>query len=96
MLMLMSLEARCTACGNTGLKAMGPGNSTFVWEFVPSKFVRKEHVQEVLRCRCGGCIITAPGAPKVVEKGHYGASFLAHPEDAARLGGIEALVESRC
>ncbi|MDB4935746.1 MAG: Mobile element protein, partial [Labilithrix sp.] len=47
-------------------------------EFVPSKFVRKEHVQEVLRCRCGGCIVTAPGAPKVVEKGQYGASFLAH------------------
>jgi transposase len=69
---------RCTACGNTDLKAMGPGNSTFVWEFVPSKFVRKEHVQEVLRCRCGGCIVTAPGAPKVVEKGQYGASFLAH------------------
>jgi transposase len=57
---------------------MGPGKSTFVWEFVPARFVRHEHVQEVLRCRCGGCIVTAPGAPKVVEKGQYGASFLAH------------------
>ena len=57
---------------------MGPGKSTFVWEFVPASFVRHEHVQEVLRCRCGGCVITAPGAPKVVEKGQYGASFLAH------------------
>jgi transposase len=35
-------------------------------------------VQEVLRCRCGGCVVTAPGAPKVIEKGQYGASFLAH------------------
>lgn len=68
----------CIACGNTELTPMGPGKSTFVWEFVPSRFVRKEHVQEVLRCRCGGCIVTAPGAPKVVEKGQYGASFLAH------------------
>jgi transposase len=57
---------------------MGAGKSTFVWEFVPAKFVRQEHVQEVLRCRCGGCVITAPGAPKVVEKGQYGASILAH------------------
>lgn len=69
---------RCTACGSTDLKAMGPGKSTFVLEYVPARFIRHEHVQEVLRCRCGGCIVTAPGAPKVVEKGQYGASFLAH------------------
>jgi transposase len=69
---------RCTACGRTDLAPMGPGKSTFVWEFVPAKFVRLEHVQEVLRCRCGGCVVTAPGAPKVIEKGKYGASFLAH------------------
>jgi transposase len=69
---------RCAACGRTDLAPMGPGKATFVWEFVPAKFVRIEHVQEVLRCRCGGCIVTAPGAPKVVEKGQYGASFLAH------------------
>lgn len=69
---------RCTACGRTDLTPMGPGKSTFVYEFVPARFVRLEHVQEVLRCRCGGCVVTAPGAPKVVEKGKYGASFLAH------------------
>lgn len=69
---------RCTACGSTDLRPMGPGKSSLVWEFVPAKFVRHQHVQEVLRCRCGGCIITAPGAPKIVEKGQYGASFLAH------------------
>ena len=72
------LLRRCTVCGGTDLAPIGPGKSTFVWEFVPAKFVRLEHVQEVLRCRCGGCVLTAPGAPKVVEKGQYGASFLAH------------------
>jgi transposase len=69
---------RCTACGRTDLVPMGPGKRSFVWEFVPARFVRHEHVQEVLRCRCGGCVITAPGAPKVIEKGQYGAGFLAH------------------
>jgi transposase len=69
---------RCSACGRTDLTPMGSGKRTSVWEFVPSRFVRHEHVQEVLRCRCGGCIVTAPGAPKIVEKGRYGASFLAH------------------
>jgi transposase len=69
---------RCTACGRTDLTPLGSGKITRVWEFVPARFVRVEHVQEVLRCRCGGCVVTAPGAPKVVEKGQYGASFLAH------------------
>ena len=69
---------RCTACGRTDLVPMGSGKVTSVWEFVPARFVRHEHIQEVLRCRCGGCIVTAPGAPKVIEKGKYGASFLAH------------------
>jgi transposase len=69
---------RCTVCGNTKLDALGEGKKTCVWEFVPARFVRVEHVQEVLRCRCNGFIVTAPGAPKVVEKGQYGASFLAH------------------
>jgi transposase len=69
---------RCTVCGGTDLSPMGPGKNTFVWEFVPATFVRVEHVQEVLRCRCGGCVVTAPGPPKVVEKGKYGTTFLAH------------------
>jgi transposase len=71
-------ERRCTACGNTKLTPLGDGKKTTVWEFVPARFIRIEHVQEVLRCRCNGFVVTAPGAPKVVEKGQYGASFLAH------------------
>lgn len=71
-------QRRCTVCGGTDLTSIGSGKSTFVIEFVSSQLVREEHVQEVLRCPCGSCVITAPGAPKVVEKGQYGASFLAH------------------
>ena len=67
-------ERRCAVCGNEKLDPLGDGK----WEFVPARFLRVEHVQEVLRCRCNGFVITAPGAPKVVEKGQYGASFLAH------------------
>jgi transposase len=71
-------DRRCTVCGNATPAPLGGGKTTTVWEFVPARFVRVEHVQEVLRCRCNGFVITAPGAPKVVEKGQYGASFLAH------------------
>jgi len=71
-------QRHCTTCGGDKLTPLGEGKKTTVWEFVPARFVRVVHVQEVLRCRCNGCVITAPGAPKVVERGQYGASFLAH------------------
>lgn len=71
-------QRKCEACGSDKLTPLGKGKTTTVWEFVPARFVRHVHVQEVLRCRCNGYVVTAPGAPKVIEKGRYGASFLAH------------------
>jgi transposase len=71
-------QRTCPACGNDKLKPIGKGRTTAVYEFVPARFIRHEHVQEVLRCRCGDYVVTAPGAPKVIEKGRYGASLLAH------------------
>jgi transposase len=69
---------KCPVCGNTDLRPIGSGRTSVVFEFVPARFIRHEHVQEVLRCKCGDYVVTAPGAPKVIEKGRYGASFLAH------------------
>lgn len=71
-------QRSCPKCGNDQLTPLGDGRTTTVFEYVPAKLVRVEHVQEVLRCKCGGHVATAPGAPKVVEQGRYGASFLAH------------------
>ena len=41
-------ERRCTVCGNAKLDPLGDGKKTTVWEFVPARFVRVEHVHEVL------------------------------------------------
>ena len=71
-------QRSCPKCGHNQLTALGAGRTTTVYEYVPAKLIRVEHVQEVLRCRCGDHVVTAPGAPKVVEQGHYGASMLAH------------------
>jgi transposase len=71
-------ERSCPRCGNEKLEPLGEGRTTTVFEFVPARFIRHEHVQEVLRCRCNGYVVTAPGPPKVIEKGRYGPSFLAH------------------
>jgi transposase len=71
-------QRSCPKCGNQTLTALGDGRTTSVFEYVPAKLVRVQHVQEVLRCRCGDHVVTAPGAPKVIEQGRYGASLLAH------------------
>lgn len=71
-------QRTCPSCGNDKLKPIGKGRTSVVYEFVPASFIRHEHVQEVLRCKCANYVVTAPGAPKVIEKGQYGASFLAH------------------
>ena len=69
----------CSSCGGTDtFTALGAGKVTSVIEHIPEQFIRVEHVQEVLRCSCGGGVVTASGAPKVIEGGKYGASVLAH------------------
>jgi transposase len=71
-------QRSCPKCGRQTLAPVGAGRKTVVYEYVPAKLIRVQHVQEVLSCRCGDHIVTAPGAPKVVEQGRYGASLLAH------------------
>lgn len=73
-----SQERRCPSCGSEDLKALGEGRTTVVYEYVPARFERQVHVQEVLACACGQGVVTAPAPAKVVDKGEYGPGFLAH------------------
>ena len=70
-------QRTCPKCTTGKLTPLGDGRSTEVLEYVPGRFIRRRHVQEVLRCSCNGHVVTAPGAPKVIEQGRYGASVLA-------------------
>ena len=69
---------KCPKCGSAQLRSLGEGKTTTVVEYIPSQLVQQVHVQETLSCRCGAGIITAEGAPKVVDKSHYGPGFVAH------------------
>jgi transposase len=71
-------QRTCPKCGSTQLRSLGEGKTTTVIEYIPSQLVQQVHVQETLSCRCGEGIITAEGASKVVDKGHYGPGFIAH------------------
>lgn len=70
-------QRTCPDCGSEKLTSL-PDRESTVYEFVPARFIRHVFSQEVLRCECRGYVVTAPGAPKVVARGRYGASFLAH------------------
>jgi transposase len=53
-------------------------------------------VRETLACRCGEGIITAEGASKVIDRGHYGPGFVAHAvvakcADSIRLYRLEKI-----
>jgi transposase len=71
-------ERHCPACGSEDLKPLGKGRTTEVYEYLPARFERQVHVQEVLSCKCGQGVVTAPAPAKVVDRGEYGPGFLAH------------------
>jgi transposase len=71
-------EKPCPKCGGTAEALIGDGKRTTVFEYVPGYFVRQEHVQEKLACRCGQYIATAEPPPRALDKSQYGPGFIAH------------------
>jgi transposase len=71
-------ERKCPKCGGTNLRSLGEGKTSVVIDYVPPKIERQIHVRETLACRCGEGVVTAEGAAKVIDGGHYGPGFIAH------------------
>jgi len=71
-------KRRCPHCGREDLKALGEGRITTITEHVPERFIRHEHLQEVLTCPCGDYVVTADVPEKVVDRARYGPGFVAH------------------
>lgn len=67
----------CPHCGGAADRAVGPGRSTIVYEFVPPRLERQKHIQETLACRCGQFVITAPAPAKVADKARHGPGLVA-------------------
>lgn len=75
----VSAEAKkCPRCDGSADAPLGEGKRTTIYEYVPGYFVRQEHVQEKLACRCGEYIATAEPPPRALDKSQYGAGFIAH------------------
>ena len=71
-------ERHCPACDSEDLKPLGQGRASVLYEYVPARFEKQVHVQEVLACTCGRGVVTAPPPARVVDRGEYGPGFLAH------------------
>lgn len=68
----------CHLCGGTSFRSVGTGKPSETWSYVPGYFRRTVRTREVVACRCGGCVLTAPAPARWAEKTRYDASFVAH------------------
>ncbi|MBN9163738.1 MAG: IS66 family transposase [Myxococcales bacterium] len=69
---------KCHLCGGTNFRSVGTGRPAEIYSYVPGYFRRVIRTREVIACRCGGCVITAPAPERWAEKTRYDASFVAH------------------
>lgn len=69
---------KCHLCGGTSFRSVGTGKPSEMYAYVPGYFRRVVHTREVVACRCGGCVITAPPPERWSDKTRYDAAFVAH------------------
>jgi len=69
---------KCHLCGGTSFRSVGTGKPSETYAYVPGYFRRVVYTREVVACRCGGCVITAPAPERWSDKTRYDAGFVAH------------------
>ena len=69
-------ERTCPQCGEE-IRAIGEGECSIEFEWIPGRFVRRRHVVEVGRCPCKQHYARGPAPPRVQEGCTYGPSFCA-------------------
>jgi len=65
----------CTSCGEKLAEWEGQFEVSEEIDVVPRRFIIKKHMRQKYRCRCGGCIETAPGPVKLFEGARYSIDF---------------------
>ena len=69
-------EARtCPECGGVLDEWDGQHEESEEVTVVERRFVITRHKRKKYRCRCGGCVLTAPGPPKLMAGGRYSIDF---------------------
>jgi transposase len=65
----------CTQCGGALDEWEGQAEESELIDLLERRFVRRTIRQKKYRCRCGGCIVTAPGPEKLIAGGRYSLAF---------------------
>jgi transposase len=68
----------CPCCGGELEMWVGQFEESELITSVEVRYVLKHVKQQKYRCRCGGCVETAPPPPKVIKGGRYSAEFAVH------------------
>ena len=76
--LLDAADATCPSCGG-GLEVWeGQTEDSEEVDVVDIQYVLKKHRRQKYRCRCGGCVETAPGPLKLIPGGRYSLDFAVH------------------
>ena len=67
--------APCAQCGGTLAPWKDQYEDAEEIDVVERSFRIVRHRRQKYRCRCGGCVVTAPGPPKLVAGGRYAVDF---------------------
>lgn len=62
----------CPLCGLSTEEWEGAEDESEIIESIHRKWVKRKCLQKKHRCKCGGCVITAPGPDKLIKGGRYG------------------------
>lgn len=68
-------DQACTSCGGVLDAWEGQFEESEVVDVLERRFVIVKHKRQKYRCRCGGCIETAPGPLKLFEGARYSVDF---------------------
>jgi transposase len=68
-------DKQCPACGDALDEWQGQFETSEEIDVIERRFVLKRHLRKKYRCRCGGCVETAPGPRRAFAGGRYSAAF---------------------
>ena len=71
-------DQACTACGGGLAEMAGQFEESQEIDVVAASYRIVQHRRQKYRCRCGGCVETALGPPKLIPGGRYSIDFCVH------------------
>jgi transposase len=71
-------DQACPKCGGQLKEWGGQFEESEETDFIERRFFMRKHRRQKYRCRCGGCIETALGPPRLTKGGRYSVEFAAH------------------